>query len=413
MSSAPSSKRLAARSKNQSKNATSKDDRQVALVQTTQQIKPSVSVDFDLPSFSWATLSELLLVWYAQSRRDLPWRRTRDPYAIWVSEIMLQQTQVKTVLPYYDRWLKQFPDVQTLAETDLQVVLKAWEGLGYYARARNLHKAAEEIVARFDSEFPQTLAAALTLPGIGRTTAGGILSSAFNLPLPIMDGNVKRVLARLTGLMVPPSQVIDQLWQISSQLVPERNGRDFNQALMDLGATVCTPKRPACLSCPWQECCQAHQQGKVAEIPVPQKRAAGLHKTIAVALIWDQQGQVLIDLRPQTGLLGGLWEFPSVEVEVSGQKSVRSALQAGIRQDFGVQIQVRDELLQVNHAYTHFKVTFHVYQCDYLRGVAQAQTCDQVRWVNVDNLHQFPFPKSHLRMIQALRSAEANHDPWA
>ncbi len=361
------------------------------------------------------TLRDRLLQWYATSGRDLPWRQTRDPYAIWISEIMLQQTQVKTVLPYYDRWLAQFPDVQTLAQADLQTVLKAWEGLGYYARARNLHKAAIDIVTRFEAKFPQTLEATLTLAGIGRTTAGGILSAAFNLPLPIMDGNVKRVLARLIALEIPPAKALNQLWEISSQLVPPDRGRDFNQALMDLGATICTPQNPACLICPWSSDCQAYQQAKVAQIPVPEKSAALPHKTIAIGIITNPQNQVLIDLRPPTGLLGGLWEFPSVEVahRQSPSPSLTDCLIQGIGQDFGIKIQVQDELIQVKHAYTHFKVTFHVYQCQYISGQPQAQVCEAWRWVGVEQLEQFPFPKSHLRMIRALKQATGTSQPSA
>jgi A/G-specific adenine glycosylase len=376
--------------------------------QTTQQKqdKTLASVDFDLPSFSfeqwdYERLSGLLLGWYGKSGRDLPWRRTRDPYAIWVSEIMLQQTQVKTVLPYYDRWLQQFPDVQTLAAADLQVVMKAWEGLGYYARARNLHKAAQEVVTQLGGVFPQTLAEALTLTGIGRTTAGGILSSAFNLPLPIMDGNVKRVLARLLGLTVPPSKKMNELWEVSTHLVPQNNGRDFNQALMDLGATVCTPQNPACLLCPWQQDCRAYDLGKMAEIPVPEKKAAVAHKTIGVGLIQNEQGEMLIDLRPAQGLLGGLWEFPSVEVK--SVRGLRSALVKGLASDFGITVTVQDEVMQVNHAYTHFKVTFYVYDCRYEGGVVQGSGFDDWRWVRVEDLGQLPFPKSHLKMIEGLR----------
>lgn len=184
-----------------------------------------------------ADLRRSLLTWYHQQGRDLPWRNTRDPYAIWISEIMLQQTQVKTVIPYYQRWLAQFPTVERLAAADQQSVLKTWEGLGYYARARNLHRAAQDLVERFGGRFPRTLAEAISLPGIGQTTAGGILSAAFNLPTPILDGNVKRVLARLSALATPPAKALPQLWDLSGALLDPQNPRDFNQALMDLGAT--------------------------------------------------------------------------------------------------------------------------------------------------------------------------------
>lgn len=202
---------------------------------------------------NWLLLTELrgsLLNWYRQQGRDLPWRKQTDPYVIWVLEIMLQQTQVKTVIPYYQRWLAQFPTLKDLAIADLQTVLKAWEGLGYYVRARNLHKAAQIIVRDYNNIFPDRLEEVLKLPGIGRTTAGGILSAAFNQPISILDGNVKRVLSRLIALAVPPAQEIEQLWQLSDTLLDPHHPKDFNQALMDLGATVCVRSRPSCLLCP-------------------------------------------------------------------------------------------------------------------------------------------------------------------
>jgi A/G-specific adenine glycosylase len=313
---------------------------------------------------------------------------------------MLQQTQVKTVLPYYDRWLEQLPDVETLAAAELQAVLKAWEGLGYYARARSLHAAAQDVVDRFGGKFPIALEDVLSLKGIGRTTAGGILSAAFDLPLPILDGNVKRVLARLTGLMVPPAQAIDHLWDVSTQLVPPHHGRDFNQAIMDLGATVCTPKQPNCHQCPWQQFCQAYQQDQVAMIPVVVKKPPTPHKTIAVGIIVNDRQEIFINQRPAAGLLGGLWEFPSVELDI--KNDLVSELVQTIGQNFGLTVEVDHELIQVKHAYTHFKVTFHVYQCRLITDVAHATVLNKsMQWVDLGDLDRFPFPKSHLRMIAA------------
>ena len=211
---------------------------------------------------------ESLLSWYAKAGRDLPWRKGCDPYDIWVSEIMLQQTQVKTVIPYYLRWLAQFPTIEQLAKADLQQVLKAWEGLGYYTRARNLHRAAQEVVQHHGGVFPTELEDVLALPGIGRTTAGGILSAAFNQPVAILDGNVKRVLARLVALPVPPAKATNQLWQLSETLLDREHPKDFNQALMDLGATVCTPKNPDCNSCPWTPDCQAYNLGAIRSVEI-------------------------------------------------------------------------------------------------------------------------------------------------
>jgi A/G-specific adenine glycosylase len=346
-------------------------------------------------------LRQSLLHWYAASGRVLPWRQTRDPYAIWISEIMLQQTQVKTVIPYYERWLDWFPAIAPLATADQQQVLKAWQGLGYYARARNLHRAAQVIREHHNGVFPTDLATVLTLPGIGQTTAGGILSAAFNQATPILDGNVKRVLARLTALAVPPSKALNALWQVSTELLDPQQPRDFNQALMDLGATVCTPKNPACLLCPWQSHCQAYNLNKQLEIPMTESRAAVPHKSIGVAVIWSESGQVLIDRRPQEGLLGGLWEFPGGKIEPG--ETVEDCIMREIREELGIVIAVGDRLTTIDHAYTHFRVTLNVFHCRHISGEPQPLECDEIRWVNVDELEQFPFPKANVQIIEAIR----------
>jgi A/G-specific adenine glycosylase len=361
---------------------------------------PKPTANPDLPSALIVGLRQALLEWYGASGRDLPWRRSRDAYAIWISEIMLQQTQVQTVLPYYDRWLQQFPDIASLAAADLQTVLKAWEGLGYYARARNLHRAAQTIVAEFNGQFPADVDAALSLPGIGRTTAGGILSASFDFPLPIMDGNVKRVLARFIGLEVPPAKALDRLWTIAAQLVPPNAGRDFNQAFMDLGATVCTPHNPACGDCPWQLACAALRQGRQAELPITERKGPLPHKTIAVVAVWNSLGEILINQRPEAGLLGGLWEFPAVEVAKG--RSIPAAIAASIPASFGVQFTLHDPIVQIEHTYTHFKATFHLYRAELVSETFGVTVPKQ--WVSVDRLEAFPFPKSHLKMIAAFRS---------
>lgn len=345
-------------------------------------------------------LRRSLLSWYAISGRDLPWRQTRDPYAIWVSEIMLQQTQVKTVIPYYQRWLAQFPTIAALATADQQQVLKVWQGLGYYARARNLHRAAQEIVQKHGGEFPTEAKAAMELPGIGRTTAGGILSAAYNQPLPILDGNVKRVLARLMALEVPPSKAMKTLWVASSGLLDPDNPRDFNQALMDLGATLCTPKNPACLLCPWQTHCCAYRVNMQNDLPLSETRAPLPHKQIGVAVIWNEQGQILIDRRRPDGLLGGLWEFPGGKIEPG--ESIEDCIKREIQEEIGIEIEVGDRLMTIDHAYTHYRVTLNVHHCRYISGEPQPIECDEVRWVTVNELDQFPFPKANVQIIAAL-----------
>jgi A/G-specific adenine glycosylase len=352
-------------------------------------------------SLPLSILRQTLLDWYASFGRVLPWRQTHDPYAIWISEIMLQQTQVKTVIPYYERWLESFPAIAPLAHADQQQVLKAWQGLGYYARARNLHKAAQVILQQHHGEFPTDLETVLTLPGIGRTTAGGILSAAFNQATPILDGNVKRVLARLMALSVPPNRAMNELWRISSDLLDRHNPRDFNQALMDLGATICTPKNPACLLCPWQIHCQAYRLNQQLEIPMSERRAAVPHKSIGVAVIWNQAGQILIDRRRQEGLLGGLWEFPGGKIEPG--ETVEECIVREIEEELGIAVAVGDRLITIDHAYTHFRVTLNVFHCRHVSGEPQPIECDEVRWVSPDALDQFPFPKANVQIIEAIR----------
>jgi A/G-specific adenine glycosylase len=347
------------------------------------------------------------LDWYARSGRDLPWRQQTDPYPIWISEIMLQQTRVTTVIPYYHRWLARFPTVQDLAAADLQDVLKLWEGLGYYARARNLHKAARQVVSEYGGMFPQDLDRVLKLAGIGRTTAGGILSLAFNAPVSLLDGNVKRVYSRLIALEMPPSQALHQLWEISDRYLDLDRPRDFNQALMDLGATVCTRHDPKCLLCPWRESCKAYNRGLQSVIPMPEESNPIPYKRIGVAVIRDDRGLILIDRRPEKGLLGGLWEFPGGKIEPN--ETVTECIQREIKEEIDIEIEVNDHLITIDHAYTHFRVNLQVYNCRYLSGEPKAIECEEIRWVTLAEIENYPFPKANLQIIEALK-AQASPD---
>lgn len=317
---------------------------------------------------------------------------------------MLQQTQVKTVLPYYERWLDQFPSVEALAAADQEHVLKVWQGLGYYARARNLHRAAQEIVQQYDGVFPTDLETVTTLPGIGLTTAGGILSAAFNQPVPILDGNVKRVLSRLVALTQAPKRVLRSLWQLSSTLLDPTHPRDFNQAMMDLGATVCIPRQPSCFTCPWTTHCRAYQLAMQDELPISENRAPLPHKYIGVAVIWNDRQQILIDRRRQEGLLGGLWEFPGGKVEPG--ESIEECIRREIEEELGIIVAVGDRLTTVHHAYSHFRVTLNVHHCHHLSGEPQPIECDEVRWVTLDEIEQFPFPKANVQIIDALKQID-------
>ncbi len=350
-------------------------------------------------------LRQSLLDWYQRCGRELPWRNNPDPYAVWISEIMLQQTQVKTVLPYFQRWMVTFPTVESLAMADQTAVLKQWEGLGYYARARNLHRTAQIVAEEYGGQFPRNFDEVVALPGIGRTTAGGILSSAFNQRAAIVDGNVKRVIARLIALDRPPAKAMHRLWEVSEALIDPENPRDFNQAFMDLGATLCTAKNPACLICPWRSHCAAYNLGTQSELPMRESKGPLPHKIIGVAVIWDDQGKILIDRRPQKGLLGGLWEFPGGKLEAG--ETLEDCVAREVKEELAIDIEVGEKIMTLDHAYTHFKVTLNVFRCKHLAGEPQTIECDEVRWVELNELDQFPFPKANGQIIEALKAEDA------
>ncbi|WP_329887016.1 A/G-specific adenine glycosylase [Pseudoramibacter faecis] len=283
-------------------------------------------------------ITKALLTWFAENKRDLPFRHAdeqgrKDPYAIWISEIMAQQTQIDILLPYYERFIHQFPDVATLAAAEEDAVLKAWEGLGYYSRARNLRKAAQTIQSDFNGRFPATYADILSLPGIGPYTAGAVASIAFGLPVAAVDGNVMRVITRLADwpVDIAGNDAKRKIGAVVTDLMPKEAPGDFNEALMELGALVCTPNAPACLLCPWRIHCRALACGRTESLPVKTKRVRHRTLTMAVALVTDMGGRLLIEKRPTGGLLAGLWGLPIVEADDSAAP-LNAALSARLDQ---------------------------------------------------------------------------------
>lgn len=360
-------------------------------------------------------IARSLAVWHAGQQRALPWRVApagqRDAYAVWVSEIMAQQTRVTTVAEYYERWMARFPTVEALAVAELQDVLKVWEGLGYYARARNLHRAARIVVGEHGGELPRTRAELLRLPGIGKYTAGAILSLAFGLREPILDGNVKRVLSRLTDLTdsVDDRKTVTQLWSMARDLVtaaPEGEVGAVNEALMELGALVCTPTAPRCLLCPVHAYCRAAANGTQSERPVRALRATTPHYDVTAAVIWEGEplySRMLVAQRPLDGMLGGMWEFPGGKLEVDDAGLV-DCLRREIAEELGLTIDVGAPVTVVRHAYTHFRITLHAFHARHVAGVPQALGCADWRWVTWAELEAIPFPVTDQKIIGALRT---------
>lgn len=344
-----------------------------------------------------------LLDWYARHGRDLPWRRTDDAYHIWVAEVMLQQTQVGTVIPYYEQFLGHFPTVEALASAELDAVLKAWEGLGYYARARNLHAAAREVVEQNGGRIPDTWDELLRLPGIGQYTAGAIASIAFGECRPAVDGNVRRVLSRLYAIQQPidGNRTRRHLHVLASQLVPEDRPGDFNQAFMDLGALICTPHNPACLLCPLNRVCSARASGLENALPKRTPRKSIPHYNATAGVIWNGDGQVLLAQRPRGGMLGGLWTFPGGRQKSS--EGLAACLRRSIEQMLGIEIRVGEPIVAVDHAYTHFRVTVHAFYCYHESREPQALGYSSWQWVRLGELDRFALPKVQHKVLTALR----------
>ncbi len=357
------------------------------------------STPIRIPPSTGAAIRRALGRWYAGHRRDLPWRRSSDPYAIWISEVMLQQTQVKTATPYYHRFIERFPDVFSLAAADLQAVLKHWEGLGYYSRARNLHKASVVMVEQMGGRFPETWDAVRRLPGVGDYIASAVLSIAFDQPYAVVDGNVKRVLARLFRLDWPVNQPSrHRLFQdVADRLLDRNHPGDHNQAMMELGALVCTPRRPTCSGCPLARYCSAYKESEVEVYPRRDKRTPLAERRVVMGLVAKRERRLLIQ-RAENGLLGGLWEFPGAEV--TDNADPRVVCRQAIKDMANLDVAVGSRLAVVRHTYTHFKLRMEVYACRWQSGRVRLNGPAGFKWVSLSGMPDLPL---HGAMHKALK----------
>jgi len=321
--------------------------------------------------------------WYRRHHRQLPWRATRDPYRIWVSEIMLQQTRVETVRPYYARWLRAFPTIQSLARASDDRVLKLWEGLGYYSRARNLHRAAQAVVHERGGQMPRTVESLRQLPGIGRYTAGAIASIAFGERVPVVDGNVARVFARIFSIRanVRSPRTLQSLWRLAEDLLPDTDPGDFNQALMEFGALVCTPAAPHCDTCPMHRICAARARGLVEQVPNRGDKPQTVHLVTKAAFVKNRD-RILLRRRPRQGLLANFWELPAADAR---------------------RFRVGHRIHELRHTITHRRIVFQVYEC-----VPIANLPSNGEWQSVTHaqLKALALPAAHRRAIDSVLSAK-------
>jgi A/G-specific adenine glycosylase len=330
----------------------------------------------------------------------MAWRETSDPYRIWVSEIMLQQTRVETVVPYYERFLGRFPDVRSLAAAPADEVMKAWEGLGYYARARNLHRAARIVSERHGGRIPRSVEELSGLPGIGLSTAGAIAAIAFGVDSPVLDANARRVVARLFGVggELRVAAVRKTLWELSARLVARGKGRDTALAVMDLGATVCLPRAPRCAECPVRTFCAAFRGGAQDTIPPRAARKPVPHHDVVAALLRRPDGSLLLLRRPPEGLLGGMWSFPSARREPG--ESLEDALRRALREKLGARATIQRKVGAVPHAYSHYRITLHGYLC--VPGGLRMPSGDGVGWMRPGARSRYAVPGADRKLVELI-----------
>ena len=370
---------------------------------------------FDSPQ----DIQNSLLEWFRENGRYwIPWKLKKDgsvprsgesisPYGIWIAEVMLQQTQLKVVIPYWKKWMKFFPTLSSLAEADLENLLMIWQGLGYYSRAKRIHQSSKILVEfvgknrdQDPDSWPNQIDKWMSLPGIGRSTAGSIISSAFDLPTPILDGNVKRILSRLLAIERKSIKDERKLWEFSSLLIERLSPRDFNQALMDLGAIICTPKKPSCSSCPLQNFCVAYTKYDPEDFPKKEMTKIKPLQEIGIGLVFNQKGELLIDQRLESSSMGGMWEFPG------GKKipneSIETTIERELKEELGIVVNVGEKLLSFEHAYTHKKLYFTVHICAWISGQPKPLASQKLLWVSPDRLFDFPFPAANTKIISEL-----------
>jgi A/G-specific adenine glycosylase len=366
-----------------------------------------------MPRNADTEIPRLLLDWYRTNKRDLPWRRTKDPYRIWVAEIMLQQTRVDTAIPYYERFLKKFPDVKALARARVDDVLKAWENLGYYSRARHLHEAARAVVKQFGGTIPEEMGDLRKLPGVGAYTAGAILSIAFGRRFAAVDGNVIRVIARLFAIEEPVDgkEMKKKIEGIAQRLVPADDPGHYNQALMDLGSGVCTPRGPDCPICPLAGVCIARKKGLQEGIPSKKKAAAVPHREAVAAVLRNDAGEILVVKRPQRGLLGGLWSFPGNALAEGDAPA--ATLRKALREELGLKVVPGKELFRVEHGYSHFSITVRVFDGGLRKATPTPMGNVKFRWAGPKDFARLALSSLERKILKGLQGRKSAGKPFA
>ncbi|MGM7683154.1 A/G-specific adenine glycosylase [Cytobacillus sp. Hm23] len=351
-----------------------------------------------LENFNIEQFQDDLLHWFDKEQRQLPWREDQNPYKVWVSEIMLQQTRVDTVIPYFQRFIDKFPTIEVLAEANEDEVLKAWEGLGYYSRVRNLHTAVKEVNEKYNGVVPNNPEEISKLKGIGPYTKGAILSIAYGIPEPAVDGNVMRVLARILSIWedIAKTSTRKLFEEIIRDLISKENPSHFNQALMELGALICVPGKPACLLCPVREHCRAVAEGVQGDLPVKSKKKPPKRKSMVAVVLTTNDGKVLIHKRPKTGLLANLWEFPNCEL-FTDLGTAKEQIKAFVESEYKLNCKIGSQIATIEHVFTHLIWNITVYQGEIIGNVDNKLDCEIV---TNEEMEKYAFPVSHQRIYE-------------
>ena len=347
-------------------------------------------------------LPDKLIEWYYDNKRPLPFRSTNNPYKIWLSEVMLQQTQIKTVIPYYNRWLRHYPTLQSVSNERIEPLLKLWEGLGYYQRCRNFHNALQIVDQKFNGKIPEEFNHFIALPGVGVYTAGAVLSIAFNQAIPAIDGNVVRVMSRVLGIKNLTNRNKHRIKNKINNLIPFLSPGDFNQALMELGALLCTPKKPICNKCPISKICKAYKVASPELYPLPKKKKRNPHFIIVTAIIW-RNNTFYIQKRNESSMLGGLWEFPGGKVE--NGESLKGALKREIEEECGITPTIKNKLGCIEHSYSHFSISLHCFHC--IEKDKKINFSHNTAWITNEQIGLYPFPKANHKLFSLI-----NHQGW-
>ncbi|MFC7393956.1 A/G-specific adenine glycosylase [Scopulibacillus cellulosilyticus] len=359
-----------------------------------------MTIQQDLENFKINQFNKDLIQWFYQNKRDLPWRQTKNPYYIWISEVMLQQTQVDTVIPYYQRFITQYPTPEDLASAEEEAVLKTWEGLGYYSRARNLQKGVREVVEEYQGRVPNNKKDILSIKGIGPYTAGAVLSIAYDQAEPAVDGNVMRVLSRIFLIDddITKQKTRRLFEEIIYNIISETDPSAFNQGLMEIGALICKPKQPKCDQCPIAKHCRAFDEGVQTEYPVKKKKTPPKPLFFAALVLRDKAGKFLIRKRPEQGLLANLWEFPMVPLE-SLQTDTNKAVQDYIKKNYDLSIQINNTEMSIQHTFTHLKWHLNLFT----GMIDKTPVKEGGKWVSLKELEKFPFPVSHQKIVDKIK----------